>query len=209
MQNILKKLKTIKLWDGILFSCIVGIIIGIFTVLGQGILPGNWNSLANSGAVWLIPAFFIGAIGSTKIKSAIFSIISLWGMVTGYYAYAILINKIPESTNYIILWSVIAIIGGLIFGLGGFFWSNANKITHIFGSAIIGGVFITEGMNMIIHINDYRHMINVGYVEIIGGFLLVIVLERTNKDRISSLVALLPIIMLGIIAYQVLYYLTI
>ncbi|WP_258000490.1 DUF6518 family protein [Bacillus sp. Marseille-P3661] len=42
----------------LLLSVIIGILVGILTVLGQGILPGSWNSLANSGTVWLIPAFF-------------------------------------------------------------------------------------------------------------------------------------------------------
>ncbi|PJZ18439.1 hypothetical protein CEW46_28570, partial [Bacillus cereus] len=36
-----------------LIPIIVGIIVGILTKLGQGILPGNWHSLANLGSVWL------------------------------------------------------------------------------------------------------------------------------------------------------------
>ena len=36
---------------------IVGILVGILTKLGQGILPGNWHSLANLGSVWLVPSF--------------------------------------------------------------------------------------------------------------------------------------------------------
>ena len=36
---------------------IVGILVGILTKLGQGILPGHWNSLANLGSVWLVPSF--------------------------------------------------------------------------------------------------------------------------------------------------------
>lgn len=43
-----------------LVPIIVGIIVGILTKLGQGILPGHWNSLANLGSVWLSSILFCG-----------------------------------------------------------------------------------------------------------------------------------------------------
>ena len=35
--------------------------IGVLTVYGQGWLPGQWSTLANSGAVWLVFAFAAGS----------------------------------------------------------------------------------------------------------------------------------------------------
>ena len=40
----------------VLLPIVVGIIVGILTKLGQGILR-NWHSLANLGSVWLVPSF--------------------------------------------------------------------------------------------------------------------------------------------------------
>lgn len=60
-----------------LLSAVIGIAAGILIVLGQEVLTGYWDSIANSRAVWLLPAFFIGAFGSTKVKSSVFSIITL------------------------------------------------------------------------------------------------------------------------------------
>lgn len=47
-------------------SAFLGLLVGILTVIGQAYLPGNFNSIANSGAIWLIPAYFISR-GSLRI----------------------------------------------------------------------------------------------------------------------------------------------
>ncbi|TYR80500.1 hypothetical protein FZC66_08975 [Priestia megaterium] len=190
--------------NNILLSAIVGLIVGILTVLGQGVLPGNWNSLANSGTVWLLPAFFMGALSSTKGKSAISAIITLLGMVTGYYAYAMLIQNVSHSLYYILVWTVAAVIGGSIFGIAGYLWGKDRGPLHKYGSALIGGVFITEGLHLFLNLSDYIHMWHTGVVQIIVGVSLVLALERSNKERIASLLALIPIIVLGVIGYAIL-----
>ena len=40
-------------------AIILGIFVGGLTLIGQKYLPINFNFLANSGAVWLVPAFFV------------------------------------------------------------------------------------------------------------------------------------------------------
>lgn len=192
----------------VILSVIIGIFIGILTVLGQGILPGSWNYLANSGTVWLLPSFFIGALGSTKIRAVRLSILSIFGMVAGYYGYSMLVQDVSHSIYYILVWFGTAVVGGIIFGLGGFLWKRENGFKHRFGSSLIGGVFITQGLDIFIHINDYRHMLDVGIVQIVIGLLLLLFLERTNKERISSLFWLLPVVILGIVGYQLLHLLT-
>lgn len=69
--------KQIKPWIHILLSIVIGIIVGVLTILGQGVLPVNWNWLVNSGTVWLIPPFFIAALAPTKLKAAISGVITL------------------------------------------------------------------------------------------------------------------------------------
>ncbi|NBC72721.1 DUF6518 family protein [Paenibacillus sacheonensis] len=191
-----------------LFSVGVGIIVGVLTVLGQGVLPGNWGSLANSGTVWLIPAFFVGGWGPSKLKSAVASTLSLCGMIIGYYGYAMMIQDIAHSIFYILVWTGAAILGGLIFGMAGYLWGQDQGRKHKYGSALIGGVFITEGLDLYLHIDDYGHMLPVGAVKIIFGLILLVVLERSNKERVSSLLALVPVIVLGLIGYQILHSIT-
>ena len=47
-------MKTIK---NFMISILIGLTVGVITVIGQKYLPINLNFLANSGAIWLIPTF--------------------------------------------------------------------------------------------------------------------------------------------------------
>lgn len=78
----------------VLLPIVVGIIVGILTKLGQGILPGNWHSLANLGSVWLVPSFFVASLSYSKRTAMLSGILALLGMVLGYYGYAIVIKNV-------------------------------------------------------------------------------------------------------------------
>ncbi|WP_219834104.1 DUF6518 family protein [Paenibacillus sp. R14(2021)] len=181
----------------LIVSAIAGLLVGIATVLGQGLLPGNWNSLANSGAVWLVPAFFLGGIGTSKTRAAAGGVISLIGMVAGYYGYARFVQHMPHSLYFVIVWLVAAVVGGVIFGLGGYLWGRK------YGSALLGGVFVTEGLNIFLH-EGYDHMHGFGAAELVIGIALVLVIERSNWARFISLAAMVPVVVLGLLGYGLL-----
>lgn len=85
----------------VLLPIVVGIIVGILTKLGQGILPGNWHSLANLGSVWLVPSFFVASLSYSKRTAMLSGILALLGMVLGYYGYAIVIKNV-NFTRFIL-----------------------------------------------------------------------------------------------------------
>ncbi|WP_235948318.1 DUF6518 family protein [Paenibacillus glycinis] len=184
-------------------AIIVGLLVGIATVLGQGVLPGNWNSLANSGTVWLIPAFFIGGLGTTRRRAMAGAAISLIGMVAGYYGYAKFVQHVPHSLYYIAVWSAAAVVGGVIFGLGGNLWRRERGGWHMAGSGLLGGLFVTEGLHILTHAG-YGHMRAVGWTELAVGFVWILVLERSWPARFLSLAAMLPVVALGMIGYGLL-----
>ena len=187
-----------------LIPIIVGIIVGILTKLGQGILPGHWNSLANLGSVWLIPSFFVASFSYSKRIAILYGILALLGMVLGYYGYAIVITNVAHSIYFISVWIVCAFIGGTIFGIAGFLWKDTTNPLHKFGSALISGVFVTDGLHILLNFEDYSHMLPVGYTEVIVGIILILVLERSNANRISSFLMMVPITILGLIGYKLL-----
>ncbi|PEJ98034.1 hypothetical protein CN558_11190 [Bacillus wiedmannii] len=187
-----------------LIPIIVGIIVGILTKLGQGILPGHWNSLANLGSVWLVPSFFVASFSYSKRTAILSGILALLGMVLGYYGYAIVIENVAHSIYFISVWIVCAFIGGTIFGIAGFLWKDTTNPLHKFGSALISGVFVTDGLHILLNFEDYSHMLPVGYTEVIVGIILILVLERSNANRISSFLMMVPIIILGLIGYKLL-----
>ncbi|MGG0278984.1 DUF6518 family protein [Bacillus pacificus] len=183
---------------------IVGILVGILTKLGQGILPGHWNSLANLGSVWLVPSFFVASFSYSKRTAILSGILALLGMVLGYYGYVIIFKNVSHSIYFISVWITCAFIGGTIFGIAGFLWKDTTNPLHKLGSALIGGVFVTDGLHILLNFEDYNHMLPVGYTEVIVGIILILVLERSNANRISSFLMMVPITILGLIGYKLL-----
>ena len=183
---------------------IVGILVGILTKLGQGILPGHWNSLANLGSVWLVPSFFVASFSYSKRTAILSGILALLGMVLGYYGYAIIFKNVSHSIYFISVWITCAFIGGTIFGIAGFLWKDTTNPLHKLGSALIGGVFVTDGLHILLNFEDYNHMLPVGYTEVIVEIILILVLERSNANRISSFLMMVPITILGLIGYKLL-----
>ncbi|GLX94506.1 DUF6518 family protein [Herbidospora sp. NBRC 101105] len=49
-------------WRAAVTALVAGLVLGVLTNLAQGWLPGAWNNLANSGAVWSVAAFVAGAL---------------------------------------------------------------------------------------------------------------------------------------------------
>lgn len=188
----------------VLLPIVIGIIVGILTKLGQGILPGNWHSLANLGSVWLVPSFFVASLSYSKRTAMLSGILALLGMVLGYYGYAIVIKNVAHSIYFISVWTVCAFIGGTIFGIAGFLWKDTTTPLHKFGSALLSGVFVTDGLHILLNFEDYSHMLPVGYTEVIVGIILILVLERSNANRISSFLMMVPITILGLIGYKLL-----
>ncbi|MEG7815471.1 DUF6518 family protein [Bacillus paranthracis] len=183
---------------------IVGILVGVLTKLGQGILPGHWNSLANLVSVWLVPSFFVASFSYSKRTAILSGILALLGMVLGYYGYAIIFKNVSHSIYFISVWITCAFIGGTIFGIAGFLWKDTTNPLHKLGSALIGGVFVTDGLHILLNFEDYNHMLPVGYTEVIVGIILILVLERSNANRISSFLMMVPITILGLIGYKLL-----
>src|SRR5258707_8570847 len=64
-----------------------GIAVGGLTLGGQRVLPGAYNQLANSGAVWSVAAFAAARFLPVRIRrAAVIGALALVGSVTGYYA---------------------------------------------------------------------------------------------------------------------------
>jgi hypothetical protein len=175
----------------------VGLAFGALTVLGQAALPGSWNHFANSGAVWLVASFVVGALMPSFTWAMIGGFITLVGELAGYTAIiSILGLTYPFST--IAFWGAIGLVGGPIFGLAGQWWRwNSDSWSQAISSALMGGVFIAEGWFMLTVNQDAL----AGWVSIAIGGLLAILLPATWPSRFRSLAALIPIVLLGIAAF--------
>lgn len=185
---------------------IVGFVVGILTLVGQKFLPINLNFLANSGAVWLIPAFlFSFFIKDNKLNSVFITIFCLLGCVYGYYISEAILNHHTFSiTEGALIWSAVAFLAGSVFGIGAYFANEENSKLKCFGMNLLPAVFTAEGIDNLLHISDYSHMIPAVIMKIVIGIGLYIVINRKDVVRAKNLLSFGIITMLGVAAYAVL-----
>lgn len=195
-----------KYWIGI----ILGVLVGILTVIGQKYLPINFNFLANSGAIWLIPAFSVSYYGKWDKKHSILVCITcLLCCVYGYYGFEAVLNHHSFSISfYTIIWTICAFIGGAIFGIGAYFANNNDNWLKYCGQNLLPAVFLAEGINKIIHISEYMHMIPAVIMETLIGILLYFAINRKCAFEKSNFISIILITMLGLLGYEILYRVT-
>jgi hypothetical protein len=178
---------------------LAGLAIGALTVFGQSILPGSWNHFANSGAIWLLPAFLIGSIMPSYRWASPAGVVTLFGALTGYTLTAGALGY-PYTLSAFAFWGVIGVIGGPIFGAAGYAWRSQDIRQRVIGLGLLGGVFVAEGWFMMQYIQDLL----AGWLFIGVGLLLALLLARSFKERLYTLLVMLPITATGIGVYALL-----
>ena len=188
-----------------ILAIIIGAVVGVLTLVGQKYLPMNLNFLANSGAVWLIPAFLLSYFGKGNRRHTIaITIVCLLGCVYGYYIFEAIVNHHAILDRGALLWSAVAFIAGTVFGFGAFFANQENSKLKYFGLNLLPAVFTAEGLDNIIHIEDYSHMVPAVIMKIIIGVVLYLAINRKNAIRPKNILSYVILTVLGIVAFAVL-----
>lgn len=183
-----------------------GILVGILTLIGQKYLPINLNFLANSGAVWLIPAYLLSFFRKDDAKSSILTaIFCLLGCVYGYYVFEAIYNQHAFSLGGgVLVWSVVALLAGFVFGLGAY-WANAKSSwVKYCGMNLLPAVFTAEGIDHLLHLADYSHMIPAVILKLVIGIALYMIINGKQSLSIRSLAAYTGISAVGVLGYTVL-----
>jgi hypothetical protein len=139
----------------ILVAVVFGLIIGGATALLQGELPGSWNPLANSGAVWLLCAALCSVVAPRTSWAAAAGTVSLLAMLAGFYVTAIVVHGTPESRAIAAVWTVAALLGGPVYGAAGFWLRGASDRARAAGIALIAGALIGEGIALLVVIQNF------------------------------------------------------
>jgi hypothetical protein len=167
-----------------------GLALGVLTLVGQGILPGDCNALVNSGAVWLVPAFFVGSAMRTDRAAAAAGAGTLLLALVGYYVAAALhLHAPPGSSSIIALWIGCAVIGGPIFGVAGHWWRTSRSWRPQISLALLGGVFVAEGIYRLWLVQT---MPVAGWLMIAVGLAIPLALASSSRDRARASLLLLP-----------------
>jgi Family of unknown function (DUF6518) len=177
----------------------LGFAIGVLTVVGQGGLPGNWTTLANSGAVWLAAAFLVGSFMPTDRRAAAAGVVALIGAVVGYYASVpFIVEGAAADARSVAIWVVVALVGGPVFGIAGRWWHSDRSTRRIAASALLGVIFFAEGLDRILR---NPHLGAVGWTMMAVGVAVPLILGRTNKERLWGLAAELPMVLAALGVY--------
>lgn len=184
-----------------------GLLLGVLTNLAQGWLPGAWNQIANSGAVWSVAAFAAGALLAGRVGqggrggpsvAAVAGLCAEAGLVVGYYGYAEVARDGMGSLFAPLVWLGMAFVAGPLFGVAGLWWRGACPRRRVVGVAALGGVFGTEA----IHYAWVLHYAAQAWACLAALVLVTLLMGRTPKERASSLLAAVPF---SLTAYLVLY----
>ena len=194
----------------LILSLIVGIVIGIITLLLQGILSMNLNFLANSGAVWSVPAFLLTFHFKMDKKFSIINCMTcLLGCVFGYYVFEAIKNGHSFIfEGYVVFWTVAAFVVGVIFGLGAHFANTKNNWLKYCGMNLLPAVFISEGISHLIHIDSYMHMVGAIVLKIVIGLILFFAINKNDSFKKKNLLYATLMLTLGTIAFEILVTLT-
>lgn len=179
-----------------------GAVLGAVDLVGQLSLPYPWANLANSPAVWAAAAFAVGVwVRQGQARPALAGVLLLLIAVEGYYLAATLVlddalaNLWSPAT---VVWLVAGVLAGLVFGPAGALWRSTRRWPATIGLALLGAVFVAEGIGRFRTFGWPTALILVAI-----GLAVTATLGRSTRHRLLGLALLLPFAALGAAAYLV------
>ncbi|WP_329318976.1 MULTISPECIES: DUF6518 family protein [unclassified Streptomyces] len=176
-----------------------GLVLGLLTNLAQGWLPGSFNQIPNSGAVWSAAAFAAGVIlahRATPVLAAGTGLLTELGLVIGYYGYAACGRDGIGALTMPLLWAAAACVAGPLFGVAGFLSRNGSSAARrIAGTAALAGVFGGEGF----YYARVLHHSTEATACILVLVVLSLLLPRTLRDRTLTLAAAVGLSLLSFV----------
>ena len=193
-----------------ILSAAIGLVVGFLTLEGQKVLSADLNFLANSAAVWMIPAYCISRYwDEQKTGSVILSIICLMGCVIGYYVTEALANGHAILANFhAFFWLACTLPGGIVAGLAGYYSRSSQNWVRYLSDDLLAAMFLSEGLIKIIHLEHYAHMIYGILIMLAIGVLMYLLNNGRKALKGKNLLALLFLTAAGLLGYQVLFVLT-
>jgi hypothetical protein len=183
-----------------LLAAVAGLATGGLTLLGQAVLDAEWNRLANSGAIWLAVAFAVGSRMASDREAVVAGAATLLCALVGYQL-AARVTGASISVAGLVIWSGTALVGGPVYGLAGRRWGVGAGRGRVLAVALLGAVFVAEGAYTLLAIPD---LARVGWVEVVVGLALPVLLGRGGRERIAGVALLVPLACGGLLVFEVL-----
>lgn len=184
-------------WAATTTATVGGLLLGVLTNLAQGWLPGAWNQLANSGAVWSAVAFAAGALlagRGTVLRAAVGGLGAEAGLVVGYYGYAEFGRDGMGDLLFPLVWLGMACVAGPLFGVAAYSWRRGRDArSRIAGLAAFAGLFGMEGVMYVWNL----HYAPQAWTCFAVFVLVPVLMARTHRERALALAAAAPCALLA------------
>lgn len=127
-------------------AVVVGVAWGAATSGLQTVLPWPFAGLANAVGPWVAPAFLVGAWSRRPWSAVLAGVLVCFGEVAGYYVTSAL-RGFGVNPAMVLMWAATGVLGGPVLGAAGWCWRRARSLrTATLGAALLGGVFLAEGV---------------------------------------------------------------
>lgn len=133
----------------VIIGIAAGLVIGALTAVGQSVLSGDLFQLTNSGAIWVIITFVMGRYASSRTTAIVAGTLALFGELLGYYVTVWLISPYVSPLWRILAWCAVAVIAGPLLAWSGYVSSHLSGRMRLVGLAMLGAIFIGEGLYLI------------------------------------------------------------
>ncbi|MGW3209245.1 DUF6518 family protein [Streptomyces sp. NPDC001135] len=184
-------------WATTMTATTGGVLLGVLTNLAQGWLPGAWNQLANSGAVWSAVAFVGGALlagQGTALRAAFGGLGAETGLVVGYYGYAEFGREGMGALLFPLVWLGMACVAGPLFGVAAYWWRRGRDARgRVAGLAAFAGLFGMEGVTAAWGL----HRAPQAWACFAVFVLVPLLMARTHRERALTLAAAVPCALLA------------
>ena len=157
-------------------AVLIGVAWGAATSGLQSVLPWPFAGLANAVGPWVAPAFLVGAWSRRPWAAVLAGVLVCSGEVAGYYATSA-VRGFGVNPATVLMWAVTGVVGGPVLGVAGWWWRYARSLrVAALGAALLGGVFLAEG---VVTYGVYLRYWGEAVVFCVLGALLVVVLGAT------------------------------
>ena len=174
----------------LIVAVVVGVALGVFSTLADGIIPGRLITLlGNIAAPWVITAFVVGFRASSVRQGAIAGAVALVVGVVVYYAIGAVRGYPVGSLN--VVWTVVALFAGPIVGACGAAISTRRERPPIVAVILPAAMLVAEGLFLVYDRKFWRsnvgaepyRLIDVGVALalIVGGLVMTWVFARRQR----------------------------
>lgn len=125
-----------------------GLVVGIGTQGLQGVLPGSWGVLANSGVAWALCAFAVGTLLPSDRAAAIGGAVTMVLASISYYQAVDWFEGTSSKGRSTVIWCLAGLAAGPVFGVAGR-WAHRRRELRWLAVAPVAGILLAEGAHLL------------------------------------------------------------